>query len=77
MASGGVVEVGKLAERGGDLIGFSDRKEEHGGKHWTKQGKGRRDAMGQTIVRADLKAFAGEDVIVEDDVVGYKVGRKG
>lgn len=69
--------MGELAERHGDLIGFSDRKEEHGGKHWTKQGKGRRDAMGQTIVRADLEAFAAVDVGVVDDVVGYKVGRKG
>lgn len=70
MASGEIVKAGGLAELGGDLIGFSDPKEEHEGRHWTRQGKGRRDARGWMIARAGLRAFEAEDVDVVEDVAG-------
>ena len=77
MASGEVVEAGESGELGGDLLGFSDLKEVHEGKHRMRQEKGRLDAKEWMKTRAGLRAFEAEDVDVVEDVVGYRLGMKG
>ena len=77
MASGEVVEAEKLAELGGDWIGSSGLREEHGETYSMTQGRGRLDAMGWRTARADLWAGEAEDANAVEDVAGYMVGTKG